>query len=94
MADIISTSISGLRAFQTALSTTAHNISNVGTEGYSRQVVELTAREPLGVGNFQIGQGVDLKNIKRIVDYLSSLISEISHPKFHVWIFLMISGHE
>jgi len=68
MADIISTSISGLRAFQTALATTSHNISNVGTEGYSRQIVELTARQPLGVGNFQIGQGVDVQNIERIVD--------------------------
>ena len=68
MPDIISTSISGLRAFQTALATTSHNISNIGTEGYSRQVVELSARTPLGVGDFQIGQGVDLQNIERVID--------------------------
>jgi len=68
MADIISTSVSGLRAFQTALATTSHNISNVGTEGYSRQIVELSARQPLGVGNLQIGQGVEVQNIERVID--------------------------
>ena len=37
MADLLSTGVSGLLAFQRALDTTSHNISNVNTDGYSRQ---------------------------------------------------------
>ncbi|MFW2374707.1 MAG: flagellar hook-associated protein FlgK [Gammaproteobacteria bacterium] len=68
MADILNTSLSGLRAYQTALATTSHNISNVGTEGYSRQRVELSARPPQQFGSNQIGQGVDISNVSRIFD--------------------------
>jgi len=68
MADILNTSLSGLRAYQTALATTSHNISNVGTEGYSRQRVELVARPPQQFGSTQIGQGVDISNVSRIFD--------------------------
>ena len=68
MADILNTSLSGLRAYQTALATTSHNISNVGTEGYSRQRVELSARPPQQFGTTQIGQGVDISNVSRIFD--------------------------
>lgn len=68
MADILNTSLSGLRAYQTALATTSHNISNVGTEGYSRQRVELSARPPQQFGSTQIGQGVDISDVSRIFD--------------------------
>lgn len=40
---------SGLAAFQAALNTTANNVSNVQTEGYSRQVTTLEATDPLRV---------------------------------------------
>ncbi|MCW8955999.1 MAG: flagellar hook-associated protein FlgK [Gammaproteobacteria bacterium] len=68
MPDILSTSISGLRAYQSALATTSHNIANVGTEGYSRQRVELTATPPQSIGSNQIGQGVNISEINRIYD--------------------------
>lgn len=38
---------SGLNAYQAALNTTGHNISNVETEGYCRQYVNQTAADPL-----------------------------------------------
>lgn len=38
---------SGLNAYQAALNTTGHNISNVETEGYCRQYVEQTAADAL-----------------------------------------------
>lgn len=38
---------SGLNAYQAALNTTGHNISNVETDGYSRQYVTQTAADPL-----------------------------------------------
>ena len=40
---------SGLAAFQASINTTANNISNVQTEGYSRQVTTLEATNPLRV---------------------------------------------
>ena len=40
---------SGLSAFQAAINTTAHNISNVQTEGYSRQSTTIEATSPLRV---------------------------------------------
>lgn len=68
MADILRTSSSGLLAYQTALATTSHNIANVGTEGYSRQRVELEARPPNAFGATNIGQGVSVSDINRLID--------------------------
>ena len=68
MADLLVTSLSGLRAYQAALATTSHNIANVGNEDYSRQRVELNARLPEQFGSEYIGQGVDVQDIKRIID--------------------------
>ncbi|TAL42110.1 MAG: flagellar hook-associated protein FlgK [Methylovulum sp.] len=49
MAEILRTSLSGLMAAQQALQTASHNIANVNTEGYSRQVVELSSNTAQGV---------------------------------------------
>jgi len=68
MADIFGIGLSGLAAAQQALTTTGHNISNVNTDGYSRQTVELSARPPQGSGGYFIGSGVDVVNIKRVYD--------------------------
>lgn len=59
---------SGLRASNAALNTTANNISNVNSEGYSRQEVKQEASDPIRV--FQkygcAGAGVDTIAIERI----------------------------
>ena len=68
MTGILNTAISGLRAYQTALSTTSHNISNVGTEGYSRQKVDFDARLPQQFGSVFIGQGIEAADISRVYD--------------------------
>ncbi|MCK5831549.1 MAG: flagellar hook-associated protein FlgK [Methylococcales bacterium] len=60
--------VSGLMAFQRSIETTSHNISNVNTEGYSRQRVELDARLPTYTGGGYIGAGVDITNIARTYD--------------------------
>jgi len=65
MADLLGIGVSGLEAFQAALTTTGHNISNVNTPGYSRQTVNLTARTPQYTGAGFLGQGVDLTNVTR-----------------------------
>ena len=63
MADLLSTSVSGLLAFQRALDTTSHNISNANTVGYSRQIAELNTRNAQQSGNGWVGNGVDVKTI-------------------------------
>lgn len=68
MANIFQTSVTGLLAFQRALATTSHNISNVGTDGYSRQRTEFTTLTPqLGAGGW-VGSGVGIDTIRRMAD--------------------------
>ena len=56
MADLAGIALSGLRASQTSLSTTSHNIVNVDTEGYSRQTTGLETRMPQHSGFPQINE--------------------------------------
>ncbi|MDH5435365.1 MAG: flagellar hook-associated protein FlgK [Gammaproteobacteria bacterium] len=65
MADPLSTAVSGLLAVQRSLATTGHNISNVNTEGYSRQRVENSTRTPEFTGAGYIGTGVKTDTIQR-----------------------------
>lgn len=57
-----------LRAFQTGLDVTGHNITNVNTAGYSRQVMGLTDTSPTNYGNFMLGNGVSIAGVTRIQD--------------------------
>lgn len=61
---------SGIYASQAGLSTTGHNISNENTEGYSRQVNEQSASDPLRfyASYGQVGSGVQITDIKQIRD--------------------------
>lgn len=68
MPDILNTSLTGLRAFQSALATTSHNIANVNTEGYSRQRVNFGTMPAQNVGVGYIGSGVQPQSIERILD--------------------------
>lgn len=66
--DILSIGTSGLAAFQRGLTVTGHNIANAGTEGYSRQRVDLNTREPQFAGNAYIGKGVEVGGVNRVFD--------------------------
>src|SRR3954452_21508386 len=68
MADLLSTGVSGLLAFQRALDTTSHNISNVSTDGYSRQRVEIGTRPAQAYGNGWVGQGANVNTTTRGYD--------------------------
>jgi flagellar hook-associated protein 1 len=68
MADLLRTGLSGLLAFQRALDTTSHNISNVNTDGYSRQRVEIGTRPAEPYGNGWIGNGSNVNTVRRVYD--------------------------
>jgi flagellar hook-associated protein 1 len=70
MSDILSTGVSGLRAFQKALGVTSHNIANASTPGYTRQRADLVAREPERFGSYYVGTGVDMQRVDRVYDEL------------------------
>lgn len=69
---VLDTAISGLMAFQRSLETTSHNISNVNTEGYSRQRVELDTKAEQFVGAGFIGNGTKIGAITRGYDQFIS----------------------
>src|SRR3981081_4305270 len=70
MSDILSTSVSGLLAFQRALNVTSNNISNVATPGYSVQNANFTPQpgQSTSVGYF--GSGVTIESVTRSYDEL------------------------
>jgi flagellar hook-associated protein 1 len=70
VADMLNVALSGLRAFQSALNTTSHNIANVATDGYSRQRVDLSTQTPQGVAGMVTGSGVRIDGISRNADDL------------------------
>ncbi|RLA04745.1 MAG: flagellar hook-associated protein FlgK [Gammaproteobacteria bacterium] len=59
---------SALLSYQRALDTVGHNVANVNTPGYSRQNVELSARQPQGMGDGFAGNGVDVSTVQRSYD--------------------------
>jgi len=65
---LLNTALSGLAAFQRSLETTSNNISNVNTEGYSRQRAELATRPEQFLGGNFVGTGVSVANIARSYD--------------------------
>ncbi len=68
MTDMLGSALSGLTAYQRALSTTSHNIANANTEGFSRQTVSLTSRTPEQRGPLTLGSGVQLSSVQRAYD--------------------------
>src|SRR4051794_11535294 len=68
----LQTSLRGLIAQQRMLDTTGHNISNVSTQGYSRQKVNVSATDALAVtttgGRGSLGAGVDVDSYTRVRD--------------------------
>lgn len=62
------TGLSGIQAAQAGLDTTSHNVANANTPGYTRQRVELAARQGYGSAVGWIGTGVDVEQIARLRD--------------------------
>lgn len=68
MTGMLNTSLSALRSYQQALTTTSSNISNANTEGYSRQRVDLQSLQSQRTGIGDIGTGVQVSRIQRYFD--------------------------
>ncbi|AGA92156.1 flagellar hook-associated protein FlgK [Thioflavicoccus mobilis 8321] len=72
--------MTGVKAAETSLATTSHNIANAATPGYSRQRVELAAERPILTKDGYVGTGVRVAEIRRTYDeYLNrELLSDTS----------------
>lgn len=79
---IIGVGISGLRAAQIGLLTTEHNITNVGTPGYSRQRIIQSTNPPVATGAGFIGQGTIVTQIERL--YSQSLVNQVNAAQANV----------
>lgn len=68
----LNTVVRGLYANQLSLDTVGHNVTNAGTDGYSRQQVGLSASRPEniygGAGILQVGTGVTIDSVTRARD--------------------------
>ncbi|MDD5434008.1 MAG: flagellar hook-associated protein FlgK [Nitrospira sp.] len=58
----------GIKAQQTAIQVTSHNIANINTDGYSRQEVVLDEAAPVNGDPGQVGRGVNVSGIRRKYD--------------------------
>lgn len=58
----------GLYAAKAGLNTTAHNVANIETEGYSRQIIKQSASTPLSTNNRygMLGSGVSVNEITQM----------------------------
>lgn len=72
---ILNIGTSALNAAQAALSTTSNNISNVNTEGYTRQRTDQVSTPSHYNGNFYLGTGVTITSVERI--YNSFLATQV-----------------
>jgi flagellar hook-associated protein 1 FlgK len=70
MGDLLSTSVSGLLAFQRALDVTSNNVANAATPGYSVERAELTTQPAQATSAGYIGGGVQVATVSRSYDEL------------------------
>lgn len=93
MADLLSTGMSGLLASQIGLSTIGHNVANVNTDGYSRQVVQFSARPAQGMGSFYIGTGVNTVAVQRAYSqYLNTALWQASADQSRAAVYQSMTG--
>ncbi len=83
----LSRAVSGLRANQAALTTTAHNLSNVNTPGYVRQQVLMIDSSYQRIGEnatslLQIGLGTDIQEIRQVRDYFLDLAYRCENGRY------------
>lgn len=85
MADLLGIGRSGLNASKKSLEVTGHNLSNVNTEGYSRQRVMQSTAIPVSVGGFIQGTGVKVDGVRRFNDEFidKRLMTSLASNKYY-----------
>ena len=72
MSDLLNIGASGVRAYQSALTTVSENIANTGTDGYTRRTVDLREVTSTGGTTMQrvlaTGNGVVVAGVTRLAD--------------------------
>lgn len=77
ISSILNIAKNALLATQYSIQITANNISNINTEGYSRQAPVLEPESAVRIGNAILGNGVYIKGVVRYTDkYLERQLSE------------------
>ncbi|WP_435607864.1 flagellar hook-associated protein FlgK [Pseudomonas knackmussii] len=64
--NLLSIGLSGLNASQTALTTTGNNITNVDTQGYTRQQSVQVASASQFAGQYYVGTGTTVQDVRRL----------------------------
>ncbi len=85
MSDLLSTSVSGLLAFQRALDVTSNNVANASTPGYSRETVNLAEQPGQATPNGFIGSGVAIQSVTRSYDELIAGQVRSSQSGYSSW---------
>ena len=85
MADLLGIGRSGLNVSKKSLEVTGHNLSNVNTEGYSRQRVIQSTAMPVSVGGFVLGTGAKVDGVRRFNDEFidKRLMSSLASNKYY-----------
>jgi flagellar hook-associated protein 1 len=85
MSDLLSTSVSGLLAFQRALDVTSNNVANAATPGYSRETVNFTEQQAQPTASGYIGSGVAVQSVTRSYDELLAGQVRSSQAGYSSW---------
>jgi flagellar hook-associated protein 1 FlgK len=64
----LSIALSGLSVSQQEMATTSNNVANANTPGYTREVTDIAAGDPVEMGPLSIGTGVVLEKIESLRD--------------------------
>jgi flagellar hook-associated protein 1 FlgK len=85
VADLLGIGKSGLNVSKKALEVTGHNLSNVNTEGFSRQRVMQSTAIPISIGGFVQGTGVKVDGVRRFNDEFidKRLSNALANNKFY-----------
>ncbi|MGO1297171.1 MAG: flagellar hook-associated protein FlgK [Vibrio sp.] len=95
--DLLNVGRQSVLTAQRQLNTTGHNISNVNTDGYSRQSVIQGTNAPRQYGGQTYGMGVHVENVRRSWDQfavkeLNVATTHYAHNKDHEQNLDMLSG--
>jgi flagellar hook-associated protein 1 FlgK len=81
---ILSVGSEALQVSRQGVDTTGHNIANAQVEGYSRQRVNVKQRDPIAVGQYQVGNGAMITDITRSHDkFIESQLNNANQDSGH-----------